>query len=257
MSPSVVCYAQPGKEKSRVILEAFAAGCRGDVWPIHPGELEAAPAAFYGVVGIEDLWRAASARGRYFYLDNAYFDCARGTHFRVGRDEVQLARLATPDWPRLNALRLDIKPWRRDGRHIVVVMQSDHFMEKVAAWPGGALGWQEHVVRTLRAHTDRLIVVRHWTRDKLERAKTLQHDLDGAWAVVTHMSAAANEAVVAGVPVFVTGKCAALPMGLSQLEQIESPRRPDGRQEWAAGLAGAQWTLDEFRSGAAWRTLNG
>lgn len=86
--------------------------------------------------------------------------------------------------------------------------------------------------------------------------RTLQEDLKDAHCVVTHMSAAANEALIAGVPVFVTGLCAASPLASGSLKEIEHPRYPSGREEWLAGLAGAQWTLDEFRRGIAWRALN-
>lgn len=250
---SATCYPQPGKQKSRVVCEAFAAGCDGQIAQRY--ELQAGPAMFYGVVGIEPLWRAASARGEFYYADNSYLDSGRGKFFRVEKNELQASGKVAPDYGRLKALGVEIKPWTRAGRHIVVVMQSPHFMREVAQYPGGSEGWQADTLWALRKHTDRLIVVRHWNRDKAERARSLQQDLQDAWALVTHASAAANEAVVSGVPVFVTGPCAALPMGLSQLEQIENPRRPDGREEWAAGLAARQWTLDEMRSGMAWRTL--
>jgi hypothetical protein len=44
-------------------------------------------------------------------------------------------------------------------------------------------------------------------------------------------------------------------MGLSDFSKIESPVYPQGRARWAAALAGQQWSLDEFRKGVAWRTL--
>jgi len=44
-------------------------------------------------------------------------------------------------------------------------------------------------------------------------------------------------------------------MGLSDFTKIESPIYPTGRAAWAAALAGQQWSLEEFRSGVAWRTL--
>lgn len=250
----VVGYPQPGKPKSRDIVVAFISGCGGRI--AERGALEPGPACFYGVVLLENLWRAARERGDYFYIDNAFVDSVRGKQYRVGRNELQPARLMRPDYDRLAALDLKIEPWRRDGRHVVVAPQSDHFMLHVAGWPGGGPAWLEHVLRALKRSTDRLIVVRHWSSNKLERARSLRHDLDGAWALVTHMSAAANEAVLAGVPVFVTGPCAALPMGLSDLSAIERPRRPDGRHEWVAGLAGAMWTLEEMRMGVAWGALS-
>lgn len=234
------CYPQPGKEKSKLILEALAAGAGGD-------RPDGTP-AFFGVVGIEDEWREVRARGAYLYCDNSFFDATRGTYFRVGVGALQtVAR--RPDWDRRAKLPVSARPWRRNGKHVVVVAQSDHFMREVAGWPGGALAWQDHVLTALRRGTDRPIVVRHWSRDKGERSRTLQHDLEGAWALVTHMSAAATEAVVSGVPAFATGPCAALEMGLGQLERIEHPRRPDGREEWIARLAASQWTLEELRQG--------
>jgi hypothetical protein len=135
-------------------------------------------------------------------------------------------------------------------------MQSEHFMRHVAGYDGGAAQWQRDVLGTLQKHTDRPIVVRHWVRDKAERAKTLHQDLEGAWALVTHTSAAANEALLAGVAAFVTGPSAALPMALSQLQSIEYPRRAEGREAWAAALAGRQWTVEDLKSGTAWRALN-
>lgn len=254
----VVCYPQPGKAKSLRLLEAFARGA-GDGVIEHHGRIDPlrGPAAFYGVVGLEPLWREVLESGHpYYYMDNAFFDRGRGTHYRVGRSALQDLKPGPAAWDRLAALEIGIQPWQRGGRHVVVCVQSDHFMREVARWPGGAVGWQRHVLEALRPHTDRPIVVRLWQRDKDEQARTLRADLQNAWALVTHMSAAANEAILAGVPVFVTGECAALQMGLSQLEQIESPRRPDGRREWAAMLAGKQWTEDELRTGVAWRALH-
>lgn len=249
----LVAYPQPGKAKSRHILEAFARGAGGSV--VDTCALEAGPAAFYGVVGIERLWRAVRDRGDWMYLDNAYFDATRGKHFRVGVNALQASGTETPDWIRFGRLALGIQPWRKGGRHVLVIEQSEHFMREVADWP--LAEWRLSVRRALGENTDRPIVVRHWSRDKLERARTLHDDLRNAWALVTHASAAANEALVAGVPVFITGACAAAAMGLADLSEIERPRRPDNRMDWAAALAGQQWSVDEFRDGTAWRSLNG
>lgn len=243
MNRSVRCCPQPGKAKSRLIVEAFAAG--------FGGHKDDGVPTFFGVKGIEALWKSARDSGSYFYIDNAYFDVARDTYFRVGRNKLQDWSFG-PDYGRLAKLELTIKPWRRTGKHIVVVMQSPHFMEHVAGWPGGADAWQVEVLYKLKKYSNRSIVVRHWSPDKPALARTLRDDLEGAWALVTHSSAAANEAVLDGIPVFVTGQGSALPMGLSMLEQIENPRTPDGREAWAATLAANQWTLDEMRRGAAW-----
>lgn len=253
MSRSAVCYPQPGKAKSRRVLEAFADGCKGSMRVSPAAALEPGAAAFYGVVGIEHLLRLARAESRDFYYgDNAFFDVCRGKFYRFAKNELQVATLQKPRHDRLEKLFFSIRPWQRGGKHIVIVEQSQHFLDMV-----GKRQWLLRLLKDLKPLTDRPLRVRSWQRDKLGAGRSLQEDLRGAHALVTDSSAAANEALIAGVPVFVSGRCAALPLASGALSAIESPLYPDGREEWAAGLAGMQWTLDEIRSGAAWRALEG
>lgn len=225
-----------------MILEAFAQGIGGKVSEDY--ELQEGYSAFYGVVGIEPLWRRARSRD-FYYLDNSFFDSARRTHFRVGVNRLQSWGDCTQR-DRFNSLGIKVKPWRK-GRHVVVVMQSEHFMNEVACWPLGSVGWQEYILNHLKLTTDRPIVVRHWSRDKTERARTLKADLQDAHMLVTHASAAANEALLEGVPVMVTDpEC---PAHLFASSYVESPRYEDGREEWAARLCNSMWTLEELRNG--------
>ena len=87
-----------------------------------------------------------------------------------------------------------------------------------------------------------------------ETLEPLAEALGKAHALVTHSSNVAIEAVVAGVPVFVSPSSAAAPMGLSDLSLIETPVYPD-RDQWLAHLAYCQFSFEEIRSGAAWRML--
>ena len=238
----MVVYAQPDKAKSRLVLEAFAQGCGGRVASTTATQLEPGPAAFYGIrPAWRHLWEQAKAEGRdWFYLDNAYLDADRETRFRVCRNAVQQTEFRP-------AGRRQVAPWHKSGDHILICPQSDEFMATVAGWRGDWAAW---VAGELQRFTTRPIR----TRSKGSRA-TLVDDLAGAWAVVVHTSAIANEALLAGIPTFCTGPCAASQMGLSDLSLIESPRYPDGREEWAAAVAAAQWTLAEMRDGTCWRQL--
>lgn len=250
-SRSVICYPQPDKVKSLNVLRAFAQGFNGRMCRSYD-LVDGHPAAFYGTVHIEHLWRKVLERKHeYFYLDNSFFDCVRGSHFRIGVNALQVSSIGEPHWNRWSALRQYIKPWRKTGRHILVIAQSEFFMSQVVGWQNGSVGWQYHVLQQLKAATDRLVIFRHWSRDKRERASTLEGDLQGAWALVTHSSAAANEALLRGIPVFTTGDCAASPMAGGSLSGIEKPALPDNREQWAAALAGKQWTLDEISTGRA------
>ena len=247
----IVAYAQPAKRKSVAVCEAFAQGAGGVVNLNVPPVLEPGAAAFWGVVGLEHLLRLAIAEGRdWFYGDNSFFDAGRGKLYRFSKNTVQAGTLLPPDHDKLKALGVQIEPWRKDGRHIVVVEQSEHFLKLM-----GQDYWLPRVLRELSRFTERPVRVRQWSRDKVKAARGLREDLKDAWALVTHMSAAANEALLAGVPVFVSGLCAATPLASGELSRIETPTYPDGREDWAAGLAGAQWTLDELKRGEAWRVL--
>lgn len=252
----VRCYAQPGKAKSRNVLQAFARGCEGRLYLEPPAAFtnEKGAAVFYGVVGMEHLLRQAQKEGREFYYgDNGYFDATRHRFFRFARNAVQIAApTIAPDYAKAKALGLQTKPWRKDGKGIVVVEQSEQFL---GISGGGGRSWLPRVVAELKLYTDRPLVIRRWMRDKAKASATLHRDLDGAWALVTHMSAAANEALLAGVPVYVSGKCAASHLASGHLEHIETPSYPDGREEWAARLAASQWTLDELGAGVAWSKL--
>lgn len=254
----VIGYPQPGKAKSRALLEAFIEGAGGAlIDPIGGFWEQPHAAAFYGTIGIEGFFRQATKRGPWFYLDNAFLDAARGTHYRVGVNALQ-GPLVAADHERLGALSaagLEFKPWRENGRHIVICPQSDYYMRELAGYPGGAVAWTSDVMVRLAKFTDRPIRCRAWAQDKIALSRTLHEDLEGAWAVIVYSSAAAIAAVLAGVPVFVLGESPALLMGLSDLSRIEHPRRPDGRMEWAARLAASQWTVEELRSGKAWRAL--
>ena len=255
-SHSIICYPQPSKAKSSAVLAAFAAGCGANVHLSGPNSLAPAPsaAAFYGVVGIEHLLNLARAEAReWYYGDNSYFDSGRGKYYRFTKNAFQAVKpFAEADFDRLKALGVEIKPWRTEGSHIVIVEQSAHFHDISFAEPH----WASKVITELRKHTDRPLKVRYWRRDKDKASAALRNDLMGAWALVTHMSAAANEALAAGVPVFVSGQCAAAPLASGELAGIESAKTPDGRELWAARLSASQWTLEEMRNGKAWSVLN-
>ena len=236
-----------------MICEAFAQGCSGVVSDARKGIQEGA-AFFYGVVPETlPIWKQVIAEGRdYYYADNAYFDKGRQAYYRVTKNALQLSALAKPDYLRLEAIGGKVRPWRTDGQHIVVCEQSDAFMNLC----GYGAGWLDKTVSILKARTKRPLVIRRWNRDKGKMLATLRNDLVNAWCLVTHMSAASNEALLSGVPVIVTGPCAALPMSGKSLDEIDNPVMPDGREAWSAGLAANQWTVDELRNGKCWRELN-
>lgn len=201
----------------------------------------------------EKHWRDflyARKRGEAFYYgDHAYF--GRGKFYRFTKNALQYSpRTAQkgnhePDFNRLKPFWTKEKPFKKNGSHIVLCPQTDGWHERM-----GEPLWHKRMKKTLELYTDRTIIMR-----SKKDAKPLAEDLIDAWAVVTHTSNAAVEALLHGVPVFCTGDCAASHMGLSDVVNIEKPIYPEGRLEMAAVLAANQWTLDELKAGDAWKVL--
>lgn len=217
-----------------------------------PGHLS----VFYGVTRhVFHAWRGCmDAGGPYVYLDNDYF--GQRNHLRMTLNATQHTGIGTPDFDRFKELGLKVEPWKKNGVHVLVVCQSKWWHERHGE---GVTKWQQRTVRKVKEYTDRAVRIRM----KPEKVgvpteivvRELERDFENAWCVVTHSSAIANQAILKGIPAFVTSPCAALTMGLNDLSKIEYPRRPDGREEWAATLAANQWTRHEIATGKPWELV--
>lgn len=246
--PSVTCYFAKGGQ-GKVIAPAFAEGC-GGAWQ-RGGPVRDGWAAIYGVKPeTADVWKTIQSR-RFWYIDNAYF--GRGDFFRITEGAIQHNGKGVPSEygrARFRQHGVTIEPWRKSGRTVLVCLQSDNFMSLTCGIDPDE--YRLTLEANIKKATDREIVIRTKASET-----TFEQDLQSAWCVITHTSNCAVQAVLAGVPAFVTGPSAALPMGSADLGRIEDPVYPDGRRDWAALLAENQWTVEEIRCGDAWRALRG
>ena len=78
--------------------------------------------------------------------------------------------------------------------------------------------------------------------------------LKSTWAVVNHSSNPAMEAVINGIPVFVSESSLCYDVGNHSLENINDPRMPD-RQTWANKLSYTEWFQDEIENGLPWKKI--
>lgn len=247
---AMTAYPVANKRKSWDICAAWIKGCGGQIGT----NLRDGAAFFYGVDESNlQVWREVVQRGSpYYYCDNSYFDQTRQSYFRVTKNRLQHAGLGQSSGERFARLGIQIEPWRSGGSTIVLCPQSAHFMKNVV---GAGKDWVDETLEALKSITPLAVKVRPWKADKAKLASTLHDDLVDARAVVTWSSAAAVTALLDGVPVVTLGQCAAEPLA-GPLHQVESLPRPAGRLTWASVLADNQWTLDEMRTGVAWRHLN-
>lgn len=153
-------------------------------------------------------------------------------------------------WARLN---VGLKPWRQDGRHILVLGQRGFGPSGV----GSPRDWAHAAAQRLTRLTKRPVRVRlHPGRNK-EAGVPLEADLKDCWAVATWSSGAAIKAIASGVPVFHAlrnwiGAPAAMPFGAD----LEKPFLGD-RLPMFERLAWAQFDLNEIASGEPFKRLLG
>jgi hypothetical protein len=227
--------------------------------PVKPEE--GSCSIFYGILrGTGDILRDCEDRGEdYLYCDHSYFretrtelstmvgrvTLAKG-HFRLVPNDRYYRDLGDMPADRWEKLGIAVKPWRTDGKHIVLVPVS----RWVAQYNGiDPQAWLRGTMWELRKHTQRQIIVKPKDSDV-----PIAEVLENAWALVTMESNAAIDALTAGVPVFAGVSAASYPLANDDLADIEYPHMPE-REQHFANLAYQQWTVNEILCGEARETL--
>lgn len=230
----ILAHPVLGKQKSIDLCNAFIEGA----------PRSARAFVFYGVNQSNMReFRTAKANGApWFYIDGSYFDKVRGQQYRITKNAFQIRAVEhSSDGQRFRALGVTPQPWKltRANTHILAVEQSATFMADIAGNPQ----WLRERVRRAK-ETGAAVRVRPWSSDKPKLATTLAQDIEGASVVLTHSSAAAVEALIAGVSAIVS------PM--SAIYGID----PKDRLEILGVLADNQFSTEQMRSGEAWKWLN-
>ena len=233
------------------VIRAFAAGtgCRIAYAEDEPETLSDVPVV-WGVLRESDrILAQAKAQSLYFfYIDHAYFNRGHGRTYRITRNRYEAGPVRKCPTDRLSEMEIETLPWRRSGRDIIVCPPTEYFMQA-----HDCADWLESTLEKLRSVTDRPIVLRAKPKPG-ETVVPLPEALQTAHALVTHSSNVAIEAACLGTPVFVAPASAAMPIGRTDLSEIEAPVYPD-RTEWLAHLAYNQFSFEEIADGRAWRML--
>lgn len=236
---------------SRMVMAAFADGCGGQMVPSCDNNDNAMPllegdAALYGILrGCGEIYKRAMMLGRnVHYIDHGYINFKghqdKTSYYRIARNGRQSVIDPDHNWPsdRFEKLGVELKPWRKSGRHVLVIPLTEaiakfHKLESSK--------WLADTVRTITHHTERPILTKPKGEGQLEQA------LADCWCVVTHSSNVAVDALIEGVPVITLGESTACQLAWN-FPDIERPYYPE-RDGWAHGVAYQQWTLSEMRRG--------
>ena len=167
-------------------------------------------------------------------------------------------------------LDIDVKPWRKNGSHIVLVTQSPNDASLLGE---NHMEWINNTINTLLSVTDRKIVVKihpNILGDKALHNQIVRHSkvsldtssiknrfdcLNDAWCAVVRTSGMAIDCILAGIPVIATHRGNfAHPISTHDLSDIENVKTED-RDEWLWDMAYTQWNLEEIKAGDHWNHL--
>jgi hypothetical protein len=256
-----MCISPNRVEKSGRVMKALAAGWPGAVVVTGPPPEDGNLFVCFGQIWLaEDLIKKAIPQRRpFFQVDNGFWKPSRGQPHGYYRlmysrpDPVfvtdltllqQRMRDGGPD------LIVPYKPLRQAGEHVLIAMPGEEF--------GRAHGldmrpWMKTIVERVRTVTKRRVVV----RDRMATS-SLAYDLRHCWAMVTHSSNVAVDALLAGIPVFVEPTSMAAPVGNLSLDKLETPTFPAGDlfYTWWTSLMCQQFTFAEMRKGVAHHFLS-
>lgn len=201
----------------------------------------------------------------FFYVDTGYFGNeptvrnpeAHKIWHRIVRNDLQHSNIVPRPEDRWQKFGRSLPRHASNGRTVIVAAPDD----KPCRFYGiDRDQWVQDTVSTLRAHTDRPIVVRERVANRQARMiqQPLRELLTDAHALVTYNSLAAIEAIMSGVPVIVTAPThAALPVSSPDLATVESPTWPseDLLHRWLCHLAYGQFHVSEMANGWAMQQL--
>ena len=200
----------------------------------------------------------------------------RNKSFKVGingvNNKADFANQHVDDkrWPLFNH---KLKPWRTAGNKIILLGQH-HTSEQWKGLPKMPT-WFEQKIVEIRKHTDMPIEIRPHPRNpvgfdvskfknvSMKRPvidpKTIddtdfKENLQNVWAVVNHSSNPAMEAVINGIPVFVSEDSLCYEVGNKNFDTINNPIMPD-RQNWKNKLSYTEWFPDEIVTGIPWQRI--
>lgn len=239
------------RRKFEMIMQSLAKGWPGAkvCYGAPPNDMN--PVVIYGQAwGSDVLLKQAIATGRgYWHVDNGFWHAGRGKpegYYRFCMRSMTPRSLFGVDSSRWNKLGIEMKPWRESGAHVLLALPGNDYGQGMGM---NMVDWIVYAKNELPRRTERPIIARPRQTDV-----PLEHHLKNCWAVVTHSSNFAVDAVTAGIPVFVAPTSAAAPVGNLNWDRLDDPVRPE-RGWWANSLACQQFTPAEMANGTAYNTL--
>lgn len=258
------------------VLEAFYEGIPTqkkliDGWKYEPSDIAVIFGVYKSRVPVSfprgEIFRQQRSKNKdVIVLETGYINRGDGLthHYAAGfnglNGRADFRNRGMPD-DRLKLLNVELKPWRRDGKHILLCGQVpwDASVDMCQDYPG----WLQFIAGQLRYHSKREVRFRPHPLGNVGPLEgctystvPIAEDFKDCWAVVTFNSNSSIEALMEGIPIF-TFDVGAMAKDITNhwIQDIERPSM-HAREQFFADLAYCQWTPEEMKSGAAWKHLS-
>jgi hypothetical protein len=185
----------------------------------------------------------------------------RKIYHRIEKNGMQQTRIMDVPDDRWTALckfnpALAYHGWRKNpGSKILLIMSTEKPFEY---YGDNKDTWVSNTIATLKANSDREIVIRE-KACRAERTNDTIYDAlnNDIWAVVTYNSVAAVEAIQSGIPAFSIAPTAASMISTTDLSLIEHPPKVDEEvvYKWLSSVAYGQFSVNELLTGEAWKLV--
>lgn len=266
---TVKIYNEHGALNSAPILSAVESGLRRSGYSVvpHGEDMPVIWSVLWSgrMLPNRQIYKLARAAGKPVMIIEVG-NLARGQTWRISLDNIN--RLGDfgqgeLDPSRSTKLGVRLRP-PQQMRRPEILIASQH--EKSLQWESqpSMADWISEMIKLLRNHTDRKILVRPHPRSRIESRsfgrdvelitpKKLLNtyddfDIDYSYhSVINHNSGPAVQAAIAGTPVICDTTSLAYPVS-DQVENIEHPTLPD-RQQWFDQLCHTEWTVPEIARG--------
>jgi hypothetical protein len=251
-----------------ILFNYFKKGCNNAV-ESDPNLESDKPLLIRGIASKRHIYKCQDTKRDFYYVDTGYFGnypskenpIGKKLFHRIVKNELQLTRMLdvpSDRWDEISKTdsRLQFKGWKTNGSHILLLLPTP----KACKFYGFVYEeWVDNTISTLKANTDRKIIIREKPSRKDRKVVSSVYDqMDGAFATVSLNSIASIESVLYGIPSFASVPCCGTPLVSTDFSKIETPYYPDERliHQKCNSLAYNQFTTEEMISGKAWKILH-
>jgi len=272
-------FKEYGALNSKLIFEAFehsliAAGHQVTGDDMHSDVAVIWSVLFNGrMAGNKPIWDYYRKTGRNVIVLEVG-GIQRGKTWKVGLNGINRDAYFGPSGnndTRCNTLGLKLKPWRTDGKHILICGQHDKSLQ----WHGmhSMSQWVMNTINSLQTHYDYPIMFRPHPRCRLDAIEQqyknvyrqdpikiigtyddFDMNFNNIKFTVSWNSNPGIHSIIQGVPAFVGPSSLAWDVGCPHLLMVDNPHMPD-RQQWLNDYAHTEWTVEEISQGIPLKNL--